>query len=325
MADLNVKYLGLSLKNPIIVSSSGLSDSVEKIQEIEEAGAGAVVLKSLFEEQLKYEAGQYMGHSDYPEAADYILNYTKDNSVDKYLTLIEDSRKSVNIPVIASVNCTTSKEWVDFSKKFEQSGADALEVNVFILPTDKNLSSLDYEKVYCELAEKLKSVINIPISFKLGRQFSNLPGLVNRLYHRKLNGVVLFNRFYEPDIDINKLKMTSAEVFSTPAEIRQTLRWVGIITDQVEKIDVAASTGVHNAVSAIKLLLAGATAVQVCSVLYKKGVPYLETIVNELTEWMDKNNFQAVDKFRGKLSYRRIKDPSLYERSQFMRYFSNIH
>ena len=159
MANLNVKYLGLDLKNPLIVSSSGLSDSVEKIVEIEKAGASAVVLKSLFEEQLKYEAGQYIGHSDYPEAADYILNYTKDNSVDNYLTLIEESKKKVNIPIIASVNCTTSSEWVEFSKKFEQSGADALEVNVFVLPTDKNLSSQDYEQVYLDLVEKLKSVI----------------------------------------------------------------------------------------------------------------------------------------------------------------------
>lgn len=325
MADLNIKYLGLDLRNPIIVSSSGLSDSVEKIVEIEKAGAGAVVLKSLFEEQLKYEAGQYMDYNDYPEAADYILNYTKDNSVDTYLSLIEEAKKEVGIPVIASVNCTSSNEWVNFSRKFEQAGADALEVNVFILPSDKNAPSFEYENVYLELVEKLKGVISIPISFKLSRQFSNLPGMVNQLYNRKLDGVVLFNRFYEPDIDINKLKMTSAEVFSTPSEIRQTLRWVGIISDQITKIDIAASTGVHNGAAAIKLLLAGANAIQVCSVLYKKGVPFLGTIIDELSEWMDKNSFQTVEDFRGKLSYSKIKDPSLYERSQFMRYFSNIH
>ena len=325
MADLKVKYLGLDLKNPIIVSSSGLSDSVEKIVEIEKAGAGAVVLKSLFEEQLKYEAGQYIDYNDYPEAADYILNYTKDNSVDNYLSLIEEAKKVVDIPVIASVNCTSSNEWVNFSKKFEQAGADALEVNVFILPSDKNASSLEYEKVYLELVEKLKDVVNIPISFKLSRQFSNLPGMVNQLYNRKLDGVVLFNRFYEPDIDINKLKMTSAEVFSTPSEIRQTLRWVGIISDQISKVDIAASTGVHTGAAAIKLLLAGATAVQVCSVLYKKGLPFLGSIIDELSEWIDKNGFRTVDDFRGKLSYSKIKDPSLYERSQFMRYFSSIH
>jgi dihydroorotate dehydrogenase (fumarate) len=325
MADLKVTYLGLKLRNPVIVSSSGLSDSVKKIVEIEKADAGAVVLKSLFEEQLKYEAGQYTGQFDYPEAEDYIRNYTRNNSVDKYLTLIEDAKKEVDIPVIASVNCISAREWVDFAKKIEQAGADALEVNVYFLPTDKHLSSKDYEEVYCELAEKLNDILHIPIAFKLGRQFSNLSNLVDRLYNRKVNGVVLFNRFYEPDIDIKQMKLVPAEVFSAPADIRQTLRWVGIISDYIDKIDIAASTGVHDGNSVIKLLLAGASAVQVCSVLYKKGVSYLETIVKDLGTWMDNNEFQSVDNFRGKLSYRKIPDPSLYERSQFMKYFSGIH
>ena len=274
---------------------------------------------------MKYEASQYKGQFDYPEAEDYIRNYTRNNSVDKYLTLIEDAKKEVNIPVIASVNCISAREWVDFSKKIEQAGADALEVNVYFLPTDKHLSSKDYEEVYCELAEKLNDILHIPIAFKLGRQFSNLSNLVDRLYHRKVNGVVLFNRFYEPDIDIKQMKLVPAEVFSAPADIRQTLRWVGIISDYIDKIDIAASTGVHDGDSVVKLLLAGASAIQVCSVLYKKGVSYLETIVNDLGTWMDNNEFQSVGNFRGKLSYRKIPDPSLYERSQFMKYFSGIH
>jgi dihydroorotate dehydrogenase (fumarate) len=325
MADLSVNYLGLKLKSPVIVSSSGLTDAVDKIAEIEKSGAGAVVLKSIFEEQLKYEANQYLVNSDYPEAEDYIRNYTKDNSVDKYLDLIEDAKKQVDIPVIASVNCVTSGEWVNFAKKIEEAGADALEVNVFFLPVKKEASSLDYEKVYCDLADELKQKLKIPVAFKLGRQFSNLLNLVNRLYHRRLDGIVLFNRFYEPDIDLDKLKLTAAEVFSTPSEIRQTLRWVGILSGTIEEIDIAASTGVHNGGSAIKLLLAGASVVQVCSVLYKNGIPYLQTIIDEAEAWMNKHNFNTIDDFRGKLSYNSIKDPVLYERSQFMRYFSSIH
>lgn len=325
MADLSVNYLGLKLKSPVIVSSSGLTDAVDKIVEIEKSGAGAVVLKSIFEEQLKYEANQYLVNSDYPEAEDYIRNYTKDNSVDKYLDLIEDAKMKVDIPVIASVNCVTSSEWVSFAKKMEDAGADALEVNVFFLPVNKDASSLDYEKVYCDLADELKQRLNIPVAFKLGRQFSNLLGLVNRLYHRKLDGVVLFNRFYEPDIDLEKLKLTAAEVFSTPSEIRQTLRWVGIVSGTIDEIDIAASTGVHDGASVIKLLLAGSSAVQVCSVLYKKGIPYLKTIIDEAETWMNTHNFNSVDAFRGKLNYNSIKDPVLYERSQFMRYFSSIH
>jgi len=325
MADLRVKYLGLDLKNPVIVSSSGLTSSVDKIREAEQAGAGAVVLKSLFEEQLKFEAGQYMGHSDYPEADDYILNYTKANLVSDYLTLIEEAKKAVQIPVIASVNCVSSSEWVDFSKKMEAAGADALEVNVFYLPVDKSQTPEDYEKVYFELAEKLKSLISIPLAFKLGRQFSNLLNLLNRLYHRQVNGVVLFNRFYEPDIDIDRMKLVPSEVFSSPSDIRQTLRWVGILSDYIEHIDLAASTGVHDGKSTVKLLLAGATVVQVCSVLYKQGIGYLSTIVKELNDWMDLKGFHDIEEMRGKLSYRSISDPSFYERSQFMKYFSGHH
>ncbi len=325
MADLSVNYLGLKLNSPVIVSSSGLTDAVDKIVEIEKAGAGAVVLKSIFEEQLKHEANQYIVDNDYPEAEDYIRNYTRNNSVDKYLDLIEDAKKQVKIPVIASVNCVTSSEWVNFAKKIEEAGADALEVNVFFLPVNKEASSLDYEKVYCDLADELKQRLSIPVAFKLGRQFSNLTNLVNRLYHRKLDGVVLFNRFYEPDIDVDKLKLTAAEVFSTPSEIRQTLRWVGIVAGSVEDIDISASTGVHDGESVIKLLLAGASAVQVCSVLYKNGIPFLKSIINEIEVWMNKNSFNSIDDFKGKLSYRSIKDPALYERSQFMRHFSSIH
>ena len=325
MADLSVNYLGLKLKSPVIVSSSGLTDAVDKIVEIEKAGAGAVVLKSIFEEQLKHEANQYIVDNDYPEAEDYIRNYTRDNSVDKYLDLIEEAKKQVKIPVIASVNCVTSSEWVNFATKIEEAGADALEVNVFFLPVNKEASSLDYEKVYCDLADELKQRLSIPVAFKLGRQFSNLTNLVNRLYHRKLDGVVLFNRFYEPDIDVDKLKLTAAEVFSTPSEIRQTLRWIGIVAGSVEGIDISASTGVHDGESVVKLLLAGASAVQVCSVLYKKGIPFLKTIIDEVEVWMNKNNFNSIADFKGKLSYRGIKDPVLYERSQFMRHFSSIH
>jgi len=325
MAELNVKYLGLSLRNPIIVSSSGLTDSVKKIIEAEKAGAGAVVLKSLFEEQLSFEAGQYQGNSDFPEADDYIRNYTRDNSVDQYLTLIEEAKAAVNIPVIASVNCVSAKDWLDFARKIEAAGADALEINVFFLPTNKDQSSAQQEELYCELAEHLKQIIHIPLSFKLGRQFSNLLNLVDRMYNRRVEGVVLFNRFYEPDIDIKDLKLVPSEVFSSPSEIRQTLRWVGILSNSVEHIDIAASTGVHDGKSVIKLLLAGASVVQVCSVLYKNGIGHISNMISELENWMDQQDFKSIDDFKGKLSYRNIPDPSLYERSQFMKYFSSHH
>jgi len=325
MADLHVKYLGLDLKNPIIVSSSGLTSSVDKIKEAEKVGAGAVVLKSLFEEQIRVEAGQYMINNDYPEAEDTIMNYAKAHSVSDYLTLIEQAKKAVAIPVIASINCISGTDWVDFSRKIESAGADALEVNVFYLPMNKSHTPDAYEKVYFELAEKLKNIISIPLVFKLGRQFSNLLNLVDRLYHRRVNGVVLFNRFYEPDIDIERLKLSASEVFSSPSDIRQTLRWIGMLSDYVEHIDLAASTGVHDGKSAVKLLLAGATVVQVCSVLYKNGIGYLSTIIKDLSDWMDAKGFKTIEEIKGKLSYSKIPDPSIYERAQFMKYFSDQH
>jgi dihydroorotate dehydrogenase (fumarate) len=325
MYNLEVSYLGLKLKNPVIVSSSGLTSSVEKIKKIEKSGAGAVVLKSLFEEQINYEAGSLIMNHDYPEAEDYIKNYTKDHGVGEYLKLIEEAKKAVSIPVIASINCVSANDWVRFTREIEKAGADAIELNVFSLPTDKNLEASEYEKVYLELAGKIKSVTNLPVSMKIGNHFTNPVNMVYKLFTLGIKGVVLFNRFYEPDIDINKFSLTAAEVFSTPSEIRQNLRWVAIISDKVNQIDISASTGIHSGEAIIKQLLAGAEAVQVCSVLYKNGVEYIDKMLDEVEIWMKNNNYKSIEEFKGKMSYKSIPDPLLYERSQFMKYFSSVH
>jgi len=286
MVNLETKYLGLNLKNPIVVSSSGLSNSVEKIKKIEAAGAGAVVLKSLFEEQINYEASHVINQSeDYPEAEDYIRSYTKSNSIDTYLTLIEDAKKEVSIPVIASINCISDSDWTDFAKKIELAGADALELNVHIVTVDHEISSDEVENIYFSILEKVKSLINIPVAVKIGSHFSNLTNLVYKLYHRNVEGVVLFNRFFQPDIDIDNMSFTSSAVLSSDVDIRNTLRWVGIISDRVKNIDISSSTGVHDGKAAVKLLLAGASTVQVCSVLYKKGVDEIENILKDITNW----------------------------------------
>lgn len=323
MRDLSSTYMGLKLKNPIIVSSSGLTDNVEKIKELERYGAAAVVLKSLFEEQIRFEAGRLIDHSDHPEAADYINNYSRSNTLDNYLDLVEKAKKETHIPIIASINCMSSSEWIDFAKRIEEAGADALELNVFFFPSDKDFRSGDYEETYYELALKVKAKLNIPVAFKLGQNFTSLVNVVDRLYNRGVNGVVLFNRFYEPDIDIKSMEFKSGPVFSSPSDLSKTLRWVGIISRQVEHIDIAASTGVHDARSAIKLLLAGAQAAMVCSTLYLNGPEYLVQILKGLEDWMREHNYKSVKDFRGLLNYGKIADPSVYERSQFMRYFSN--
>ncbi len=321
MSRLETTYLGLKLKNPVIVGSSGLTSSVDKIKEIEKKGAGAVVLKSLFEEQINYEAGYLADTSDSPEALDYVKYYTKNNTVQEYLELIRKAKAEVKIPVIASINCVSAKDWVDFAKKIEQAGADALEVNVFVLPNDRNAPGEKYESIYFDLADKLKKILTIPFAFKLGSHFSNLVGFIQKLH---VPGVVLFNRFYAPDIDIDQMKFVSAEVFSSPSDIRNSLRWVGIVSSKISRIDIAASTGVHDGKAVIKQILAGATAVQVCSTLYKNGIDQLENIIADLEAWMKKNGFEYINEFRGKMSYHKIDDPLVYERSQFMKYFSSI-
>ena len=324
MTNLETNYLGIKLKNPIIVSSSGLTNSVDKIKQIETAGAGALVLKSLFEEQINHDIGALINESnDYPEAEDYIRSYTKSNSVSEYLQLIESAKAAVEIPVIASINCVSASDWIDYATKIEDAGADALELNIHVVSIDPNKESADYEQVYLDIVERIKDKLNIPIVAKIGSHFSNITNLANKLYHRNVNGVVLFNRFYQPDIDINTFCFVPAQIFSDAGDIRNSLRWVGIISDKVKGIDISASTGVHSGEAAIKFLLAGAQSVQICSVLYKNGIDYTTTIIKEIAEWMEKNNFKTIDDFRGKLSYSSISNPAIYERAQFMKHFSS--
>lgn len=325
MASLSTTYLGLKLSSPVIVSSSGLTSSVDKIRKLEEAGAGAVVLKSLFEEQINYEAGIHVEEGLSPEAHDYVTGYSKAGALETYLQLIEGAKKAVKMPVIASINCMSVSEWISFARDIEKAGADALELNIFFVAADDAASAEKIEKRYYELLVKVEEVTRIPLSIKIGYQFTNLVTLVKGLYVRGAKGVVMFNRFYEPDIDIEAMKLSSSGVFSSPSDIRQSLRWVGIVSDKVKDIDIAASTGIHDGKAAIKQLLAGAKAVQVCSVLYKKGEEQLKVINDEIAEWMDRKGFATPDDFRGRLNYRNIGDPSLYERSQFMKYFSNYH
>lgn len=323
MKKLETTYMGLNLKNPVIVSSSGLTSNVDSIKKLEDNLASAVVLKSLFEEQILHEAGSLSTQSDYPEADDYLRAYVTSNNVEKYLELIAKAKASVSIPVIASINCVSSSNWVDFAAKIQQAGANALEVNVFVLPTDSKKTAEDYEQVYFTLAEKLKNVISIPVSFKLGDHFTNPVRVVEQLWFRNVKGVVLFNRFFAPDIDINKMKVVSAEVFSNPADLRDTLRWVALTSNKVQKIDISASTGVHSGEAAVKLLLAGAKTVQVCSSLYRNGHSHLKLVVEQIEQWMTQKGYKSVDEFRGIMGYGKVGDPAAYERSQFMKYYSS--
>ena len=323
MANLSTIFAGLKLRNPFIISSSGITSSLEKIRKLDGLGAGAIILKSLFEEQINYEIGLNLEGADYPEAFDYVKAYTKDNNVGEYLTLIREAKKAVHIPIIASINCVSASEWMNFATQIEDAGADALELNVFFLPSNKDKSSQEYEKIYFDLVAGIKEKVKIPIIIKLGSHFTSLSYIVNQLYFRKADAITLFNRFYEPDININEFRITSAEVFSSPADLRQSLRWVSLISSAVEGIDIAASTGIHSGEAAIKQVLAGARAVQICSVLYKSGLEILPKMIDRFEFWMIENKYKTVEEFRGKLNYSNIQDPAFYERAQFMKYYSS--
>ncbi|MBC8320632.1 MAG: dihydroorotate dehydrogenase-like protein [Bacteroidetes bacterium] len=327
MASLETNYMGLKLKNPIIVGSSGLTNSVENIIEIAKEGAGAVVLKSLFEEQLNMTANRTFEQGDfsnyYPEALDYIQNYSSENDVANYLNLIKACKASVDIPIIASINCMTDNEWVNFAKKIEDAGADGLELNVFVLPSDPNKSSKDNEKVYFDIVEKVTNIVNIPVALKLSYYFSGLAKTMEMLSWTSIKSLVLFNRFFSPDIDINNFEIKSSNIFSTPSDLAQSLRWVAMLSANI-KCDIAASTGVHDGKAVIKQLLAGATTVQIASVLYKKGFKEIPIMLREINNWMSEKNFDTIEQFRGKMSFKQSNNPAAYERVQFMKYFSGI-
>lgn len=321
--NLQTKYLGLTLSNPIIVSSSGLTSTLEKVKECEAAGAGAVVLKSIFEEQISSEAGSLESYSDYPEAADYLKGYIAQNAVAEYLKLIEDASAECKIPIIASINCSTKGNWVEYARQIERAGASALELNIFLMPTDSEMLSEQIERHYLEIVESVKSVINMPLAVKLPQGLTSPLSMIRELYYRGVKGVTLFNRFYSPDIDIEKMKVINSSVFSTSADLSQALRWTALSSVSVPLVDVAISTGVHSGEAAIKGLLAGAKAIEVCSVLYANGVEYIQTIVATMEQWCARHDADTVEQFSGRLNAAKRKDATIYERAQFMKYFSS--
>lgn len=325
MVDLSTTYMGLSLKTPIIVGSSGLTNNVAAIREHEQNGAGAVVLKSLFEEQIRMESEKDISHTHnyYTEAQDYISNYTREHRVGEYLKLIEDARKAVDMPVIASINCVTSERWPAFAKRLEDAGANALELNVFVLPSDFTRDSEANENLYFKVVDAVKENVSIPISLKISYYFTNLAQMIQKLSFTGIKGIVLFNRFFSPDIDLKKREIVPSHVFSDPAEISTSLRWIAIMAQRV-RCDLAASTGIHSGEAVAKQILAGANVVQVVSALYKNKNPYLKTILSDFEAWMKANKYNSLEDFRGSMSQAQSKDAAAYERVQFMRYFSGI-
>lgn len=323
MGNLKTKFAGLELKSPVIAGSCGLTSDIKKLQELEVAGVGAVVLKSIFEEQINMEVSRSIGDNSYPEETDYIQNYIRANTVQQYIDLVKLAKEKLKIPVIASINCLSNGEWISFAKELEHAGADAIELNAFILPLDEFKESADIENIYYDIVKQVKAQVKIPLIMKIGNYFTNLPMFVSKLKAVGADAVTLFNRFYEPDIDIERMTIGVASVFSLPTDLRQSLRWTGILAGEDRQLQISSSTGVHSGEAVVKLLLAGATTVQVCSALYEQGIPAIRSMNYFVSSWMEKNSFKSIDEFRGKLSYSDAGHADRYERAQFMKYFSD--
>lgn len=323
MNRIKTKYLGLELNSPVILSSSGLTSSLQRIKDAAAAGVGAVVLKSIFEEQILGEVARVDSYSDYPEAADYVRHYVEENSLGLYLKLIEDAKQQCHIPIIASINCRAGGEWVDYARVIESAGADALELNIFLLPTDKEVSSDEIERHYLDIIAQVREAITIPLSVKLGAGFTNPLAIVREIYYRNVKGVVLFNRFYPTDIDIEKMTIKAGDIFSHSSELANVLRWTAFVNGSLPLIDVAVSTGVHTGSDVVKAMLAGAAAVEIASVAYEKGLGVIGEMNTFVRDWMQRHEFLTTRDFIGRMNAKNIPNPMLYERTQFMKYYSN--
>jgi len=326
MADLSTDFAGLTLRNPIIIGSSGLSDTIESILELENKGAGAIVLKSLFEEEILKEmnASLFKMSSDgflYPETIDfYDQMESPEEPTLKYLEHIRAAKSAVKIPILASINCLTASHWTYFPKQIQQAGADALELNIFVLPSDFLRSAEDNEKVYFEIIKEVRKQVSIPVIVKLSYYFSNLAIFLQKISNSGIKGLVLFNRFYNPDIDIDLLEFSSGAVLSNPSDLYLSLRWIGILSGRLG-CSLAASTGIHNGSALIKQLLAGASAVEIASTVYINGSDQIQLMLDELETWMANKGMERIDQFRGMLSQSNTANPAAYERVQFMKYF----
>jgi dihydroorotate dehydrogenase (fumarate) len=348
MADLSTTYLGLPLRNPILVASSGLTGNLKGVRKCAEAGAGAIVLQSLFEEQITAETAALSRLADtagVAEAYDYLQGYGQELGPQDYLQLVDQAKNSVDIPIIASLNCLSSERWTDYASKLERAGADAIELNVGIMPTHAKQEGPAIVDQYFRILHDVKSRVKIPVAMKVGPYFTSFGNFVDRLSHDRaeapaysvgwfgknkevgkltwkgVDGLVLFNRFYKFDIDIDNLKLTHGNRYSSPNEIHYTLRWLSLLAGKAG-CDLAGNTGIHDGHDVVKALLAGAKVVQVCSTLYLNGLKQLGRMQEQLQAWMDAHGYQKLCDMRGKLSQQLSQNPEHHERLQYIKLLS---
>ena len=316
------KFAGLNLPNPIIIASSGLTGTAEKNKELEKAGAGAIILQSIFEEQIEIQT-KTPEQPFFSEAGEVNRNIEKSAFIADYLQLIQETKKRCHIPVIASIICHKAGNWINFVRQIEMAGADAIELNIFALCTENKGYDNSLEQMYLMITKKVKALVSMPVIVKISKYFSHIVQLAADLHAAGANGIVLFNRFYPPDIDINRLQIHSGDVFSSSADIADSLRWTPIVRSKLPHLSVASCTGIHDWEGIVKCILSGASAVEICSTVYQHGNEIISVMKRGIEEWMNTMNFRSVREFQGKLNMAYMEDPSSHERIQFRKYFSN--
>ena len=324
MNRLECSYAGLKLRSPLTAASSPLTTDMAHLKALEEAGIGAVVLKSVFEEQIESEskaALDGLSAGEFADASVYFENFAKNTAVDASLGLLEEAKKTLSVPVFVSLNCVRDGSWYEYAKRAENVGADALELNLFILPSDAGDSSADLERRYLQIIKKTVQSVSIPVCVKLGSYFTGMTHFLKEAAGCGVKGIVLFNRYYNIDFDIDSEKVVPAAPLSSPDEYLTTLRWIALSAAELP-VDFAAATGIYSAETAFKMIAAGAKTVQLCSVLMKDGVAAAERMRSELLALMDRKGYASLSDFCGKMAQERSADPAVYERHQYIRFLT---
>ncbi len=322
--DLSTTYLGLKLRSPLVASASPLSESIDNIKRMEDAGASAVVLYSLFEEQIRREREAlyyYLTHGteSYAEALTYFPEpVTYHAKPDEYLEHIRKAKAAVDIPVIASLNGSSIGGWTQYATKMQEAGADALELNIYYIPTNVEMTAVEVEQTYINILSAVKSVVNIPVAVKLSPFFSNMANMAKQLDQAGADALVLFNRFYQPDIDLEELEVRPNVILSSPQALRLPLRWIALLYGRISA-NLAATSGIHSAEDVIKVMMVGANVAMMTSALLKNGIDHLQTVENGVAEWMERREYVSIEQMRGSMSQINSEDPSAFERAQYMR------
>ena len=327
--NIRTQYMGLELASPVVASSSELTNKLDNLKKLEDAGAGAVVLRSLFEEEIlaemeRIETQMHRPGPTFPEMTEMEDLIEPERTVPEYLELIGRAKEELGIPVIASVNGISAQKWTYFAKKLEEQGADALELNIFLQPSDfQAASAADYEKIYFDIIRMVLEQVSIPVSVKVSYYFTLLAQTLQAISETGIKGLVLFNRFFDPDYDIEDVKIVPTNVLSSPSDLARSLKWIAIMSGRVD-CDLAASTGVHDGDGVIKQILAGAQAVQVASTLYRNGLGVVSDLNQRLVSWMQERDYESLDDFRGTFSQKSIGNPAAYDRVQFVKNFRSM-